>query len=62
MFRLGRDLHEILSFMESTIKKQFESFSLLSFSICGSEKRFKIDPQYEAAFISLSLEEQIMYF
>lgn len=42
--------------MDSVIKKDFESFSLLSFTICGGERRVKIQPEFENSFCLLSLE------
>lgn len=52
--RMGKDASELVAFMDSSIKKEFESFSLLS-TLCGGERRIKVDPQFESAFLALSL-------
>jgi hypothetical protein len=59
--RVGREATDLLSFMESTIKKEFESFSLLS-TLCGGERRTKVDAHFEAAFLACSLEERLGYY
>lgn len=51
--RLGKEASEVVAFMDSSIKKEFESFSL--FTICGGERRIKVDPQFESTFLALTL-------
>jgi hypothetical protein len=59
---VGKDLNELLAYIDSIIKKEFESFTLLSFSLCGGDRKYKVDPYFESAFLTLSLEERINYF
>jgi hypothetical protein len=58
--RTGKDASDLVAFMDNSIKKEFESFSLLS--ICGGERRIRVEPQFEAAFLTLSLEEKLNYY
>lgn len=59
--RVGRETSDLLSFMDSAIKKDIESFSLLS-TLCGGERRTKVDAHFEAAFLACSLEERLSYY
>jgi hypothetical protein len=61
--RISKELSDLLSFIDSSIKKEFESFNLLSFSICGGQrKNFQVDPNFEVAFMTLTLAERIAYY
>lgn len=51
---MGKDASELVAFMNSNIKKDFESFSIFS-TICGGERRIKVEPQFESTFLALSL-------
>jgi hypothetical protein len=42
---VGREASDLLAFMESSIKREFESFSLLS-TLCGGERRIKVDAHF----------------
>jgi hypothetical protein len=59
--KMGKDMSEMLAFIDSCTKKEFESFSLLS-TICGGERRIKVSPQFESTFLALSLEEKVAYY
>lgn len=59
--RMSKEVSELILFIDNSIKKEFESFSLFS-TICGGERRIKVDPQFESAFLALSLDEKITYY
>jgi hypothetical protein len=39
--RMGKDASDLVAFMDSILKKEFESFNLL-LSLCGGERRIKV--------------------
>lgn len=59
---MGKDLAELFSFLEDSIRRDFENFNLLSFTICGSGRRnFNIAGELESALLACSTNERIEY-
>lgn len=58
--RISKDLNELFCFMDSNIKRDLESFNILSFTICGSSGRnYKVSPEMQSAFSACTLFERI---
>lgn len=59
---MGKELVELFSFLEDSIRRDFETFNLLSFTICGTGKRnFNLVPELETALLACSTSERIAY-